>query len=1048
MARYGGGPGPSHASSQQNDCMSQEMISMKLAPEWHDRLRHWTATLEKDFYRPLGEISFEGFCTYDHITPQEALEHSGYAPVPAGTVWGHQWEYMWLKGEITLPPEAEGQMIVLNLNPGGETTLFVNGASFGTYRAGWVSVPHHFIEDNILTENGKPGETYLLQAEAYAGHFYPESTVAGCSTGPVIPGTYTDPLEGKLRATMGENTFGIWNEEAYQLWMDVVTLTEVMSCLPESSLRAAKIGRALEKFTLTVDFEQPLEGRIASYKKGREVLKEALSCVNGSTAPTFYGIGNAHLDVAWLWPLEETQRKVSRTFAAQLRLIEKYPGYKFLQSQPQTYAYCQQYYPELFERIKAAIQQGGWIAEGGMWVEPDTNMTSGESLVRQLVHGMRYFREELGVNCEILWLPDTFGYTAALPQILKNCGIKYLVTQKIFWSYNGGEQFPYHYFTWRGMDGSEIVSYLPTSYTYTTNPKQLIDVWENRVQKDGLDKFLLPYGYGDGGGGPSRDYIEFALREKDLEGCPKVEMAHPSKIFEDLEAEGGPENTYVGELYFSCHRGVYTSQASVKRGNRKSELALREAELWGAVAQQSSFAFPYEEWDADWKKVLLNQFHDILPGSCIGPVYKKAKELHDQVIASGEGIAASAAGSIAGSGSAELVFNSLSWERDAVVKKADGSYARVKVPACGYAPAADSGLAPEEAATVSLDGNGAVLQNSKVKAVFDNNGEMTSFVLLKSGREFAAGPMNRLLLYKDVPRVFDAWDIDSNYEQQFVESGRCTGIRVAEESPYRCAIEIQREIGNSTLTQIVSLESGAIRVEFDTTASWHELHRLLKVSFPVDVTATEAVNEMQFGYVKRPTHRSRAYDKDRFEVCNHRYTALCDEGHGAAVLNDCKYGVSMLENAINLTLLRAAASPEMAADNGTHHFTYAFTAWESSLLESPVVREGYELNVSPVIVTGAPGRRSFFSLEGGGNVVIDTVKPAEDQSGDIVLRLYESKHADTSCTLRWDLPVESAYLCNMLEEAASETPLAVEGSGVSLHFRPFEVKTVRLHPKK
>ena len=382
------------------------------------------------------------------------------------------------------------------------------------------------------------------------------------------------------------------------------------------------------------------------------------------------------------------------------------------------------------------------------------------------------------------------------------------------------------------------------------------------------------------------------------------------------------------------------------------------------------------------------------------------------------------------------------------MKKADGSYARVTVPACGYAPATDAGIAAGEEVTVAKNGENIILQNGKVKAVFDQNGELVSFVLLESGREFAAGGMNRLLLYKDVPRIFDAWDIDSNYEQQFVESGRCTGIRIVEESPYRCAVEIQRAIGNSTLTQVVSLESGSIRVEFDTTVQWHELHRLLKVSFPVDVTATEGINEMQFGYVKRPTHRSRAYDKDRFEVCNHRYTALCDESHGAAVLNDCKYGVSMLGNAINLTLLRAAASPEMAADNGTHHFTYAFTAWEGSLLQSPVVRQGYELNVPTVLVSGQEGRKSFFSVQGAENIIIDTVKPAEDQSGDIILRLYESKHADSCCTLCWDLPVSSACLCNMLEESDSCEPLAIDNGSAQLRFHPFEVKTIRLHPAK
>lgn len=1017
---------------------------MKMTSEWTDRLRHWTATLEKDFYTPLGNIDLEGFCTFAHITPAEAVKNS-FVPMPQGTAWGEEWEYAWLRAQITLPEQAQGKMIVMNLDMGGEATLFVNGQAFGTRRAEWVTVPHHYMQDNILTDSGKPGESFSLLCEVYAGHFFPKSELDYCATGPVLPGSCTDPLAGKIRTVVGKNSFGVWNEEAYQLWMDVRTLTEIMEALPSGSLRAAKIGRALQNFTLEVDFEQPADKRALDYKKGRELLRPALECKNGSTAPTFYGIGNAHLDVVWLWPLAETERKVARTFAAQLRLIERYPEYRFLQSQPQTYEFCSRHYPELFDRIKAAIKTGGWIAEGAMWVEPDTNMTSGESLVRQLIHGMRYFKEELGVDCETLWLPDTFGYTAALPQILKSCGIKYLVTQKIFWSYNEGERFPYHYFTWQGMDGSEIVSYLPTSYTYTTNPKQLTDVWDNRVQKDDMDKFLLPFGYGDGGGGPSRDYVEFALREKDIEGCPKVRMEHPSKIFEDLEADGGPENTYVGELYFTAHRGVYTTQASVKWGNRKSELALREGELWGAVASLDGFAYPRAEVDAAWKKVLLNQFHDILPGSSIARVYDEALVLHKEAIATGDSLTKAAANSLAGKGDGLVAFNSLSWERDAVIKLPEGGYTRVKLPSCGYAPVTKAALDHSEAVCVAVTAEGATLQNALVKAVFSPEGELVSFVLKSSGRELADGEMNRFLLYKDVPRTFDAWDIDSPYEKQFVESGSNTVIKLLESDPYRCAIEISKNIGNSTICQTVSLESGAIRVEFDTTVEWHELHRLLKVSFPVRVSTTEGINEMQYGYVKRPTHRSRAYDKDRFEVCNHRYTALCDEGHGAAVLNDCKYGVSMLGNAINLTLLRAAGSPELATDNGPQRFTYAFTAWEGCFMQSPVVREGYELNVAPVLATGAASG-SLFAIENGENIVIDVVKPAEDGSGDLILRLYESKRADTCCKLKWSLPraVKSAVLCNMLEGRESEQPLAIAEDSAALHFRAFEVKTIRL----
>lgn len=1014
---------------------------MKLLPEWNDRLRHWIATLEKDFYTPLESISFQGFATTEHLTP-EAAAKGPFAPMEEGTQWGEAYSYCWMKSELTLPKAAQGKRIVMELAPGGEAALFVNGAAFGTRRAEWVTVPHHYFVDNCLTPAGKEGARFSLLMEVYAGHYFPESPFGGCATGPVLPGDYLDPKAGQQRATIGKNSFGIWNEDAYQLWLDAKTLLEVLQDLPESSLRGAKIARALQNFTLAVDFEQPIEGRILDYKKGREALSSALAAKNGSTAPTFYGIGNAHLDVAWLWPIAETQRKVARTFAAQLRLLEQYPDYRFLQSQPQTYLYCQQHYPELFQRIKAAIQAGNWIAEGGMWVEPDTNMTSGESLIRQLVHGLRYFKEELGVDCQILWLPDTFGYTATLPQILCGCGIRYLVTQKIFWSYNQGDQFPYHYFTWRGMDGSEVVSYLPTSYTYTTNPKELSDTWEKRVQKDDMERFLFPFGYGDGGGGPTRDHVEYALREQDLEGCPKFEMASPIQLFEDLAADGGPENTYVGELYFTAHRGVYTSQAGVKWGNRKSELALREGEIWGAIAQGQGFSFPRAQWDAAWKKVLLNQFHDILPGSSIQRVYKEAAVLHGEAIAFGSTLAADAANSLSGSGTTTLAFNSLSWERDVVVKTADG-YARVQLPACGYGPVVETALPESERVQVSVDQGGALIQNSKLSARFDKAGELVSFVLKETGREFIEGVGNRFLLYKDLPRLFDAWDIDSVYEQQFLESGSGTEITLEEENPYRCTLQITKKIGNSSISQRVSLESGSIRLEFDTTVQWQELHRLLKVSFPVAVRTTEGINEMQFGFVRRPTHRSRQYDRDRFEVCNHRYTALCDEGHGAGVLNDCKYGVSMLENAINLTLLRAPASPELAADNGTHHFTYAFTAWEGPFVGSPVVRQGYELNQPVLLTTGADERKSFFSVAGAEGIVIDTIKPAEDGSGDLILRLYESKNASTSCELVVGIKAGASALCDMLENAITPWETLQKGR-LPLQLRAFEVKTVRL----
>ena len=1029
--------------------------------EWQQRLNHWIKTLREDFYLPLGSMEVETYKTMDHLTPEEARKQV-FTPMQPGTAWGRTYEYCWMHGKVVLPEAAEGKRIVMNLDTGGETTVFVDGKSFGTYRAQWVSMPHHFIEDNVLSVCGEPGREYDILLEAYAGHFFPESTLGGCATGPVLPGSYTDPKVEGERVRLGNITYGIWNEDAYQLYMDLDTLRLLGDQLDPESLRADKIASALELATLITDFEQPLEARIASYQEARKALKPALEAVNGSTAPVFYAIGNAHLDLAWLWPMAETHRKTSRTFAAQLRLLEEYPDYRYLQSQPAAYVMCREHYPELYERIREAARRGQWIAEGAMWVEPDTNMTSGESLVRQVLHGKRFFRDEFGVDSIILWLPDTFGYSAALPQILKSCGVKYLVTQKIFWSYNEGDQFPYHYFTWQGADGSQIDTFLPTSYTYRTDPQEICSTWKKRVQKRGLERFLLPFGYGDGGGGPSRDYVEYLEREKDLEGMPRVKQASPTEFFEEMEAEGGPQHTYVGELYFSAHRGVFTSQAAIKKGNRKAELALREAEMWGSMALLKGAEYPLSRMDAAWKKLLLNQFHDILPGSSIAKVYEDARRDHRWIQAEANAVRDGALASLA-QGGGVTVFNSLSFERKALVclpetyrtgaetldgeavpvqPVEDGVLALVTLPACGaVALRPVQAEEPAPAVCASLTESGAVLENAVVRAVLNARGEVVSFVDKASGREAAAGPMNRLLAYKDVPRLFDAWDIDSNYIFQPVALDEPVELSVKEEKGLRAVVHVRRTIMHSVFEQDIVLRADSRRLDFETKVDWHELHRLLKVSFPVDVVATEGINEIQFGYMMRPTHRSRLYDSDRFEVCNQRYSALCDQNHGAAVLNDCKYGISMNGNALELTLLRAAASPEMRADNGPQSFTYAFTAWEGAFIDSPVVAEAYDLNVQAVVAEGTCPSFSAFQVSAP-NVFIDTVKPAEDGSGDLILRLYEAKKADTNCVLHLNIPAGQAVLCDMLENTLQE--LEAGADGLSLHFHPFEVKTLRL----
>lgn len=1049
---------------------------------WEDRIAHWIRTLKDDFYRPLGEISLEGCRVWEQLTLEQAQDLP-YRPVSPGFTWGEAYEYCWFRGRFRLPEEAKGRRIVLQLSPGGESTLFVNGQAFGTYRADWIAEPHHYLVDQTIAETGEAGKSYEICMETYAGHYFPNCETGYCATGPVLPGSFADPATEGERRTLGRCSYGIWKEEAYQLYLDVRTLKELLSVLDPDSLRAVKIAQALKQFTYEVEFEQEEEKRIADYRRARERLKPVLEAENGSTMPLFWAVGNAHIDLAWLWPTAETRRKTARTFAAQLRHLDAYPEYFFIQSQPAAYEMCREYDPALFERIREQIRAGRWIADGAMWVEPDTNMAGGEALIRQLLYGKAYYREVLGVESRVLWLPDTFGYTAALPQILLGCDVPYLITQKIFWCCNDGETFPYHYFRWEGMDGSCVTSFLPTSYTYQTDPQEIGNVWKNRTQKEDLEAFFLPFGYGDGGGGPCRDHIEYALRQKNLEGSPHVAMGSPEAFFVWMEERGGTKHKYTGELYFSSHRGTYTSQARIKRENRRSEFAMREMEIWSSLALLQGMEYDRQRAERLWKLLLFQQFHDILPGSSIERVYEEAGKAHAAVQQGAAEMTALAQEKLRTGAEGVTVWNSLSFPRQELVRLpecySDGAVtqngepvavqktgtqtaALVSLPACGavtlFPRRAEEGqragtAGEKSAGTVMLteagipgasvrkEDGGWRMENTRLRVRINAKGEVTSFLLKESGRELAAAPMNRLRLFKDLPRHFDAWDIDENYREQELPGAYEQKVEVVSEG-LEAAVLVTGRIGASSYEQWIRLAAEGERLEFETKVEWRELHRLLKVSFPLQVQTANARQEMQFGYVERPTHRSRTYDKDRFEVCNHKYTALCDNGHGAAVLNDCKYGVSVEENSINLTLLRAPASPQMRADNGTQSFTYALYGWEGSFAESDVIRQGYALNVKPEVSPGSAGGFSFLGIDRK-NVLLEAMKPAEDGSRDLILRLYEAAGAAVEAKLRFGCKILQAKVCNMLEQETGEAAVCGEEE-LALTFRAFEIKTIRV----
>ncbi len=1052
---------------------------MALTREWDNRIRLWIDELPRHYFEPLGEVEFEGCPTMERLSLEDAMRLP-YAPMPPGTAWGAKWEYCWLRSRVVLPEAARGRRIVLMANPGNDGLVFVDG------RAAGASDREH--QELTLSMSGVPGALYDIAAEFYAGHGAIEESV-----GPVPPGRVPIPEPGSKLRVVAESGFGAWDDAAFLLWVDAETLYRLRNALPGSSLRVSEIDDGLRDFTRIVDFEQGPEGRRRSFAAGRERLKPLLARANGPTAPTFQVFGQSHLDLAWQWPREETLRKSARTMSTQLALLEEYPEYKYFFCQAPLYLMLKESYPEIYDRVLANVASGRILAEGGMWLEPDTNIPMGESLVRQFIFGRRFFEEELGKATRLLWLPDTFGFSAALPQIMKSCGVDYFATKKLIDDYNDSDPFPYTTFMWQGLDGSRVLSHVYRKCNSSIDPATFAKRWEtDRIQKDGISLYLFPFGYGDGGGGPSRVMLEAARRLVDLEGSPKARMGGPLEFFEEIERNGEPGNSYVGELYFTEHRGTYTSQARTKRANRKAELAMREAELWGTLASAlGDFEYPRAAIDASWKRLLFNHFHDIVTGTSIRRVHEEAEAELGEVRACAEGVADSARRSF-GATSAETrtdvaprapregaetralrAFNSLSWTRRELVAlppglssafAADGSelpvqasggtaYAELALPSCGWTTAylahgvegagrGTDGPGGEAIAIAGADGRS--LENGLIRVALDERGALSSVFDKAGGRELAAEPCNDFRMYRDVTTNYDAWNIDSMYESVPVALEGHASIGVVASGPLFAVLRVERALAGSDLVQEIWLRRGSARVEFRTRIEWREDHKLLKVAFPVTIRAEEAISEIQFGHVRRPTHRNRRHDADRYEVCQQRWTALAESRRGFAVLNDCKYGVSVSGSCISLTLLKSAFVPDMAADRGSQEFVYAIYPWNGSFAESGLVREGYALNCPPTTSTprsgGAP-ERSFFAIDDPA-IVLETVKPAEDGSGDAVLRLYESLGSAARCAIDISLPIALALETDMLERGGA--PLALAGKRIVLDFRPFEIKTLRL----
>src|SRR5438094_6427209 len=785
---------------------------------------------------------------------------------------------------------------------------------------------------------------------------------------------------------------------ARKMALDFKALYDLAGALPVGG-RRCEVLKALDRFAKSDDAGE---------------LEAALA--RPSTSPhVITAVGHAHIDTAWLWPLRETRRKCARTFSTALALMDEYPDYRFACSQPAQYAWMKESYPDVFEGIRQKVTAGQWEPVGSMWVEADCNLPSGEALVRQFLQGKRFFMKEFGVDTRELWLPDVFGYPASLPQLIAESGGEYFLTQKLSW--NDTNKPAHHTFMWEGIDGTSVFTHFPPADTYNgdLSAGEIVKSAADYKDQDRSSHSLYLYGWGDGGGGPEPDMIESARRLGSIEGAPRVELGRASEFFAGARREARNLTTWVGELYFELHRGTYTAQARTKKLNRRAEQALREAEVWSVAVGDG---YPADVLDSAWKRLLINQFHDILPGSSIDWVYDDAERELEAVVEVAGGVIASAQSSLAGTGENLTVFNVNSHPRREVVEVGERPI-WVDAPSCGWRSVDEQAESQVEPVSIS----GRVMQNGLLRVTWDEEGLLTSIWDKEAGREvLTAGARGNLLqLHEDDPRNWDAWDVDADYRLHAVDVTALATAKVETEGPLRAAVRFIRELGASKLEQRMVLDAGSRVLRFETEVDWQEAHKFLKVGFPVAVRSARATYEIQFGHVERSTHTNTSWDQARFEVCGHRWADLAESGYGVALLNDCKYGYDIVGSVMRLSLLRAPTHPDPHADRGKHRFTYALMPHPGTFQEAGVVAAAEDLNAPMRAVHGGLGpgaRRSLIEVDTP-QVVVEAVKAAED-SDAVVVRLYEAWGGRCRVRVRTSLPVSKANLCDLLEREREE----------------------------
>ncbi|MCK4541366.1 MAG: alpha-mannosidase, partial [Spirochaetales bacterium] len=963
------------------------------------------------FY-PVCNVPMKYIETKEHYRNLPAdIGEQEWKPAEKGTRWGGDWGSAWFKGKVVLPESCEGKKVFACALTGGKETLFLaDGVYRGLFNTkfnedGGANGSHLVV---MMTGSGVAGKTYKLAFEAYAGH----------------PCVGTAPHEGKEKSAYDPETYRrtfdsiqilLRRDDVKDFVFDLKVLLDLAEALDEHSLRKNKIISELTEVFAIVDQcpkHEPEEIWREKLKESRKIMAALLSERNSSTVPLFGLTGHSHMDTAWLWTLDETTRKCARTFSSVLNLMEQYGEFIFLQSSPYQAELMREEYPEIFDRIKKMVKAGRWEPNGGMWIEADCNIPSGESFIRQFLLGQHAIREMFNTTSDVFWLPDTFGYSAALPQIMKGCGIESFCTTKLSW--NDTTRFPYDTFIWKGIDGSAVLSHF-TRIDGWPDPKALTDQWQSIQHKDVQDRRYCPYGYGDGGGGPQYEMIEVARRVKNLEGCPVAEHQTISAFMKKLKEESPNLPIWTGELYLELHRGALTSMGNIKRGNRKLEFALRDAEFLWSLAHLQKKVYPSEEIQKNWKILLLNQFHDILPGTSIPEVHDRAIDeldtgIEDTDRLSREALAAILSGST-GSRKSMLIVNSLSWERSGnisltgvptnmapadpeivyqIIEAPDGKEKLIinglSIPALGAEKIVLENKEKDEGGELPKDFHfrydGMNLETPRAYIKFDEAGRIISFIDKESGREIVrkGEALNTFWCGEDVPVSYDNWDIDRDQCLKMEEETRLIEKKVIAAGPLQLRIRSVYKIGlHSTLKQDMVFHAGTPKIDFETVVDWKEKHRLLKVSFNVNLLSDRARHEIQYGHVERNTHGNLLTDRAQFEVCNHKWTDISESRFGVALLNDCKYGISVNDSDIRLTLLKSGTHPDPRGDEGIHYFTYALLPHKGSFSVESVVRPAYELNVEPIvhIVNGNIGPFGSLLSISESNVIVESIKKAD-----------------------------------------------------------------------